>query len=225
MSGTPLFYDHCALAHVIHKGDIEIVPNEIIYDFKDLELSKKIKLYQDYFCDLLKAIAVLAYALNFNLKQKTVLRFCFVVNLLLSIDKLVSEPTRYGMDYIAYLQQAAAVWNGETNYTKLSSNLGPCYYPAGHIWHYVPAVWLHLYTEHAEIIIKFIHFVVQSLVNCFIAKIAYIYFKGLSVVKNSGDRDAQLLAFTMLASKETRFLHAQMYNDQIMVFYLVVGIY
>ena len=156
---------------------MEIVPHEVIYDFKKPEFSKQIKVYQDYFCDLLKAIAIITYVLNINFNQTTILSFCFVVNLLLCVDKLVSEPTRYGIDYIAYLQQAAAVWNGETNYAKLSSNLGPCYYPAGHIWHYIPAVWLHLYTEHAEIIIKFIHFVIQSLVNCYIAKIAYIYFR------------------------------------------------
>lgn len=86
---------------------------------------------------------------------------------------------RYGIDYIAYLQQAAAVWNGETNYVKLSSNLGPCFYPAGHIWHYIPAVWLHLATEHAETIIKFGHLLIHSLINLFVGKIAYMYFRDI----------------------------------------------
>jgi hypothetical protein len=34
---------------------------------------------------------------------------------------------------------------GERDYSKLSSNLGACYYPAGHIWHYIPVVKLHHY--------------------------------------------------------------------------------
>ena len=68
------------------------------------------------------------------------------------------------------------MYNGETDYTKLSSNLGPCFYPAGHIWHYIPAYWLHLQTEQAEVIIKFGHLVIHSLINVMVAKIAYLYF-------------------------------------------------
>jgi hypothetical protein len=69
------------------------------------------------------------------------------------------------------------VYNGERDYTKLSSNLGPCFYPAGHIWHFIPAFWLHLQTEKAEHIIKFIHIVIHSLVILYVVKIAYLYFR------------------------------------------------
>ena len=58
--------------------------------------------------------------------------------------RIDNDPARqYAVDYNAYLQQANAVWMGERDYTKLSSNLGACFYPAGHIWHYIVVVWLH----------------------------------------------------------------------------------
>ena len=68
------------------------------------------------------------------------------------------------------------MYYGERDYTWLSSNLGPCYYPAGHIWHYVLVFMLHLYTERAEIIVKFIHVIIHTLNIVFSTKIAYLYF-------------------------------------------------
>ena len=62
----------------------------------------------------------------------------------MGICELFNLKWRYGVDYVAYIQQAGAVYMGERDYTMLSSHLGPCYYPAGHIWHYIPAYWLHL---------------------------------------------------------------------------------
>jgi hypothetical protein len=96
--------------------------------------------------------------------------------------------------------------------------LGPCFYPAGHIWHYIPAYWLHLQTENAEYIVKFGHLVIHSLINVFVAKIAYVYF---------GDQkhNAQLIALSMLANKESRGYYASMYNDEIMMLYLLIAIY
>jgi hypothetical protein len=64
---------------------------------------------------------------------------------------------------------------GETDYTKLSSNLGACYYPAGHIWNYFPVVWLHLKTEHATLIMKMIHMLVHSVTLTTVSRIAYSY--------------------------------------------------
>ena len=142
-----------------------------------MDWSVKARVYQNNICDLIMCIGILCYVFGYSFHSRTVLIFCFVMNIILGLYKLVSvDGMRYGIDYIAYLQQAAAVWNGETDYTKLSSNLGPCFYPAGHIWHYIPAVWLHLYTEHAEIIIKFAHNIILCLVNYYITSIAYLYF-------------------------------------------------
>jgi len=154
---------------------------------------------------------VVSYLFGLKYKESKVLWFCFVMNTLMGIIFLFNvSGGRYGIDYIAYLQQAAAVWNGETNYVKLSSNLGPCFYPAGHIWHYIPAVWLHLATEHAETIIKFGHLLIHSLINLFVGKIAYMYFKedSTKVARGfsnpNGSSEAQLLVISMLCSKEAR---------------------
>jgi hypothetical protein len=160
----------------------------------------------------------MAYLFGKNLNQTLLLNVCFWVNLALASIYLFEQTgDRYGIDYIAYIQQAAAVYNGETDYTRLSSNLGPCFYPAGHIWHYIPAYWLHLQTEYAEYIIKFGHLVIHSLINVVVAKIAYMYF--------DSEHEAQLIALTMLASKETRGYYSTMYNDEIMMLYLLVAVY
>ena len=82
---------------------------------------------------------------DINFSRNTVLFTIFVINTVLGSPYLVEVTgERYGIDYVAYIQQAGAVYNGERDYTKLSSNLGPCFYPAGHLLHYLPAYWLHL---------------------------------------------------------------------------------
>ena len=99
----------------------------------------------------------------------------FFSSLILCIPYLFDVTFRYGVDYIAYIQQAGAVFNGERDYTKLSSHLGPCYYPAGHIWHYLPAFWLHMQTELAEYIIKMGHFFIYAVTLTLATHLAYLY--------------------------------------------------
>lgn len=110
---------------------------------------------------------------------------------------------------------------GETDYTKLSSNLGACYYPAGHIWHYFPVVWLHLNSEHAIPIMRIIHNFLHQVTLVMVVKIAYIYFADPK--KNDKDEEegydyyrssrAQLIAFTFLSSNTDREMFSQMFND------------
>jgi len=121
------------------------------------------------------AVAVVMNLLNFNIKQNKLLITLFVLNMALSFCELFEITMRYGIDYNAYIQQAGAVYNGERDYTMLSSHLGPCYYPAGHIWHYIPAYWVHLQTDHAETIIKFGTHIIHSLLIVFVTKISYVY--------------------------------------------------
>ena len=69
--------------------------------------------------------------------------------------------------------------NGQFDYTKLSSLQGPCFYPAGSIWHYMPVYYLHMFSpEYAVFIMKFIHFLIHSGVIVLMSKVAYEYFEG-----------------------------------------------
>jgi len=95
-------------------------------------------------CSGVLVIGLILYVFGIQLPQPAMLSFIFFVNIILSIPELFELTNRFGIDYVAYLQQAGAVYNGETDYTMLSSTLGPCFYPAGHIWHYIPVYWLHL---------------------------------------------------------------------------------
>ena len=99
-----------------------------------------------------------------------------VVNMTLGSVHILNPYFRWGIDYQAYIQQAALVYNGERNYNLLSSSLGPCYYPAGHIWHYYLLCLIHYRTEHAESIVKFLHVILHTCTMVFTTKIAYLYF-------------------------------------------------
>ena len=53
---------------------------------------------------------------------------------------------------------------------------GPCYYPAGHLYHYMALNLIHMNTEHAERIVKLLHMLMHSFLICLTVKIAFIYF-------------------------------------------------
>lgn len=57
------------------------------------------------------------------------------------------------------------------------------------------------------------------MINLFVAKIAYLYFGS----KNSSE--AQLIALSMLANKESRGYYSTMYNDEIMMLYMILAVY
>ena len=100
---------------------------------------------------------------------------------------------------------------GERDYTLLSSHLGPCYYPAGHIWHYIPAYWLHLKTHNAENFIKLVHQVIHTLCIMVVFLISHLYFR---TSKNQESvPKAQLIGFILLTNPWDRTFYTFMYND------------
>ena len=221
---SPLFYDNCALAHVNEKGHVDPIPYAMYGTFEHQENSRTIRRYHRNAADMLMAAGAILNLLSIKLERKHVLAFLFVANMLLSICELFEITMRYGIDYNAYIQQAGAVYNGETDYTKLSSHLGPCYYPAGHIWHYIPAYWLHLQTDYAEYIIKFGTHIIHSLIIVFVTDISYVYFSD-DAKSLSRSSQAQFIGFILLASKEDRSFYSFLYNDEIMMLYIVITIY
>ena len=57
---------------------------------------------------------------------------------------------RFGPDTTAYINQAGQFAMGQTNYWSISSGQGPCYYPAGHLWHYLPIYHAFTQTDYGE---------------------------------------------------------------------------
>ena len=125
---------------------------------------------------MILTVGLLFNLVNVTFDQSKFLWVVGIVNTVLSLPYLFWVGQRYGIDYVAYIQQAGAVYNGERDYTKLSSHLGPCFYPAGHLLHYLPAFWLHLQTPWAEKIIQFGHIIIHSLTIVYATKIAYLYY-------------------------------------------------
>lgn len=168
---------------------------------------------------------ILLEGLFFNLMKisfprKFVVWTVFIGNTLLAVPDFYETFKRMGVDYQAYIQQGGAVYHGERNYEFISSHQGHCYYPAGHLWHYYIVYWLHLQTPLAEYIMKMFFILSHSAVLALITKMAYLYF---------GDDDfdsAQMVGVVLLSNNYERsaFAHG-MYNDQIMLTYLVLSMY
>lgn len=169
------FVENCALAHVNEKGGNFDNTDISYFDFSDFPWCRN---YHDAIknaSELVLWIGVLLFLIGYKIEQNNITYLIIVLNIALSVPYLAEVSNRYGVDYVAYIQQAAAVYNGETDYSKLSSHLGPCFYPAGHIMHYIPAYWLHLQTEYAENIVKMGHILIHTGILVFINKITYLY--------------------------------------------------
>lgn len=111
-----------------------------------------------------------------QLKQQTVWIIIIAANVALGMPHAFNHNFRYGIDYGAYIQQAGAVWEGERDYSKISSSVGPCYYPAGHFVLYIPVYLLHKLTINAEIIMKVMHHVINSIAEIYATRIFYMYW-------------------------------------------------
>ena len=105
---------------------------------------------------------LLLFLLEIRLPKSGLLTFTFLANTILLVPSLWMPFHRYGPDFTAYVNQAGQFWAGQTNFLKISSVQGQCFYPAGHLFHYLPAYWLFMWTENAEYIWKFFHFLLHS---------------------------------------------------------------
>lgn len=129
------------------------------------------------------------------------------------------------------MQQANAFWNGERRYFHISSHMGYCMYPAGHLYHYAFIfLQLNLRFENWLYLARFIHGIMHTVIIACITDIAYNYFPEVSDKKAEGvDRSrsarAQMIAFVFMAWVEERIFNIEMWNDQLMIFYIVLSVY
>ena len=187
-------YDHIGLTTNSTYKDCQA---EYFFDYKDPFISfLPSKILSGIGCIIL-AIGVVLRIKHIKLNQNKLIICTFILNILLHCPSLYRVNNRQGVDYNAYINQAGCLAGGDTRYWKISSLQGPCFYPAGHIWFYLPAYFLHIYTENAEYIIKFGFFVIHSLSISLVSKISCAYFK------DEPER-AQLITFMLLANENDR---------------------
>lgn len=175
-------------------------------------------------------VGLLFYFMKFELVQRRVVRAMVLLNIGLSVPVLFYMNTykRLGVDYTSYISQASAVYKGERDYMKIHGNLGPAYYPAGNIWQYMPAYLLHMYTEDAEFIMKALHILIHTCTIVLATKISFIYFydgKRPTTSNLVKSPKAQMVAIILLSNKLDKEYYNLMYNDEIMVIYLLLTIY
>lgn len=108
---------------------------------------------------------------------KKLMRFCFIVNIILHLPSMIIVQKRHGVDHTAYLNQAGQVVQGQRNYELFNTNQGPCFYPAGHLWlYYYPYLFFSKCAD-AEHYWKLMHYVIHSLTNYLVSQIGYSYFR------------------------------------------------
>ena len=55
---------------------------------------------------------------------------------------------------------------------------GPCFYPAGYLWFYDPAYYLHIALEEAEYVMKMFFYLIHTISITLVSKISYDYLMG-----------------------------------------------
>lgn len=179
---SSLFMEDCTLAHLAlarSQTDLHYVlltPHDIYFDYSSLSDSLNIIAGKKFICRALMALGLILHVFRVKINRRYLLPGIFIANTLLGLIEVADVLNRYSYDYTSYLQQSLAFYYGSTNYTTYSSSQGPCYYPAGHLYHYVVLNLIHMNTEHAEQIITLLHMFMHSFLLCLTIKISYIYF-------------------------------------------------
>ena len=146
----------------------------------------------------------------------------FVISLAFSIKEPILEPAyksgkMYGIDTFAYLQQAGQFYYGEGNYAKIDTALGPCMYPAGHLWHYSIIFRLHQYLIPNEITWLVLNGAFHSICLVITSLICYKYFK-------KDQLRAQMLCSILMSNQNLFTLVMECYNDNLVQFYILASI-
>ena len=169
---------------------------------------------------IILALGFILYTINVEIDPWKIKMMVFILNIALSCQQLLrnGEGNPPGIDYTAYVNQAGQFAMGQTDYSRISSLQGPCFYPAGHLWLYLPVYYLHLYTDQAVLIMRLVHILVHSLTLLFVTNISYKYYKESPI-------RAQLIAFLLVSNMRQRYLYSLMFNDQFLEICLISTIY
>mmetsp|Transcript_13789 Transcript_13789/g.21539 ORF Transcript_13789/g.21539 Transcript_13789/m.21539 type:complete len:346 (-) Transcript_13789:964-2001(-) len=169
VKGTPLFELNCPLefAKRLYPGEefrthFATLERTLYNDYDSIDNSFKIESILYLASYGLVAVGLLLHYKKVRLSLPSLYLLVGGGNLLFSLPNMIDQSRRFGIDYIAYLQQAGAFFHGERNYTQISSTLGPCFYPAGHLWHYYPVYWLHNTSDDAEKIMTLVFLLVHT---------------------------------------------------------------
>ena len=166
----------CGIIYTYHKNhdDFDRIMDfdRTFFGYYDSSLSGKV-LYgvRDAARYLLYA-GLLLHLLQIRIPSSVLIGFMLVVNMVAYLPHLWMPFKRFGPDYRAYVAQAGQFASGCTNYVKISSVQGQCFYPAGHLYHYVPVYYLYLLTPHAEQFVKIAHHLMHTGTIYIVAKLA-----------------------------------------------------
>jgi hypothetical protein len=163
------------------RGDADLTDLYIpvYFDYNSYNLSKLISIIMNYSSYFILLTALLLNWRGITIHRDKILWGLFVVNsiyaaiMVQNVNFQIYNYLESGNDYHPYLMQAYQVYKGVTDYTKLSSNEGPCFYPAGHVWHYLMAVFIHINTNHPFLVMRLVHLAIYQICSHLVVRLAY----------------------------------------------------
>jgi hypothetical protein len=133
----------CAVVYFFQKDsanyDEIIGQSEVLFnDYTDKEKALEPNKLLSRVSKTLLYLGLLLSLLEINIDRKIMLFFIFVGSILLQVPYFWAFYNNSGVDTVAYINQAGVFLSGQNCYDKIFSLQGPCNYPAGHLWHYLP---------------------------------------------------------------------------------------
>lgn len=102
-NGSPLFYDHCALAHVNEKANPMWVPTITWWDLNSFDWSRNFRKNEFRLADCFMALGVILNLTGVQIPRNVMVVLVFWINLGMASMYTFDYTHRYGIDYIAYL--------------------------------------------------------------------------------------------------------------------------
>ena len=122
-------------------------------------------------------------------------------------------------DVPAYLTQGKEFWRGQTNYTLIGGLMGPCFYPAGHLWLYaIIDKYIFSTFVHCEMIFEIFNIMVQTCSLYIIISLARRYF-------NAEPSRAQIIGFLIVSNQSLHELYQNLYNETFQEFFVLSAIF
>lgn len=99
---------------------------------------------------LLLYVALLLYMLHIQLPKQAMVSLVFTASFTYLVVFYAIDPPHniLGNDAYAFVNQAGQFVAGQTDFFKLNSKQGPCYYGAAEVWHYAMIFKLYVSTNY-----------------------------------------------------------------------------
>lgn len=188
-------------------------------EYSDPRLGDQIKDRWQYLLNQGFYVALFLYIMKIDVvKRENMPAAVFLANIAVQSRFFLSPmfpDFRFGPDTTAYLTQGAEFWHGQTDYKKISSMQGPCYYPGGHLWLYGLISRIFELTDSCDFILRLIHVLLQSACQSMVVAMALKYFKRAEAHR------VQMIGLLLVLNWRMHEYYQLLYNDAFLEFVII----